>query len=93
MPFLNPGMVNEQPQRKSMMMKRSGIISLEKRSMPFLTPAVITTWVKAMKSTRQTIGFHGFDTNAPKLSAKTLPSAVAAWDDIETKLPAAASPR
>ena len=48
-PVDDPGIVMDTATRSSRMMKSSGIMSLEYRSMPFLTPRDTTKWVSSKK--------------------------------------------
>ena len=57
-PEAAPGIVMEPTASRSMMRRRMGISSLEKRSMPFCTPRTMMTWVSNKKARAKSSGDH-----------------------------------
>ena len=71
-PLLTPSVDREQATRTSSSMNRNGISTLAERSMPLLTPLIITKWVMRRNAARHMTGISGSVTKWLKLSLNML---------------------
>ena len=70
-PSRAPGNITEQAVSTIMMTNRAGIIILEKRSIPLLTPRTTMKWVVIMKAKSHNNGFQGLLTKLANMEGKS----------------------